>query len=272
MITNIMSIDLEDYYCDLPFSTWNNYESRVVSTTQTVLNLLEKYNTQATFFTLGYIAERHPELIENIKSKGHEISSHGYSHTAITNTTKDGFESDIVKSIQILQKISGEKVRGFRAPYFSINKQNFWALNIIKKYMRYDSSIFPLKIHYKLPEAPRYIYRMSDKEPLIEDKDSDFVEIPMTTLRLRGIGNFPVAGGIYMRFLPYELFKVGIEKFNKSGFPAVFYIHPKDLDPAMPKIRGYAWHNYWGLNGAAKKFESILRMFRFSSVRDIIKF
>ena len=271
VIRNIMSVDLEDYYCDLPFSTWNGYQSRVVDTTRAILNLFDKYKIQATFFTLGYIAERHPDLIEEVKSRGHEISSHGYSHRNLKNMSKESFELDLIKSLEILRKISKERILGFRAPFFSINKWNFWAFDVIKKYLRYDSSIFPVKLHYGLSEAPRSIYRMSDKYPLKDEADSKFIEIPMTTLRLPGIGNFPTAGGIYLRFLPYTLFKIAIEKFNKSGFPAVFYIHPKDLDPAMPRIQGYAWHNYWGLNRAAKKFESILRAFRFSSVREVIK-
>ena len=202
-VKNIMSVDLEDYYCDLPFSTWNKYESRVIRATQSILDLLKKYNVSATFFTLGYIAERHPELIEEVKSKGHEISSHGYSHTSLRNMTRESFESDLVKSIATLRKISGEKILGFRAPFFSINKQNLWAFDIMKKYLSYDSSLFPVKPHYGLAEAPRHIYRMSDKEPLREDVDGRFIEIPMTTLRVPGIGNFPIA----VRHLP-EIFAI----------------------------------------------------------------
>ncbi len=265
-----MSVDLEDYYSDLPFSTWNDYKSRVVKMTRTILDLFERYKVSATFFTLGYIAERHSDLIEEIKSKGHEIASHGYSHADIRTVSKGYFESDLVKSLDILRRISGEKILGFRAPFFSINKKNFWAFDIIKKYLRYDSSIFPVKPHYDLAEAPRYIYGMSDKDPLKEDPDSKFVEIPMTTIRLPGIGNFPIAGGFHMRFFPYRLVKFGIQKSNKEGFPAVFYIHPKDLDPEMPHIRGYAWHYYWGLKGAPKKFESLLKTFRFSAAREVI--
>lgn len=271
MIKNIMSVDLEDYYCDLPFPTWNKYESRVLDTTKPILDLFEKYKVQATFFTLGYVAERHPGLIEEISARGHEISSHGYSHTDLRNMSKESFESDLVKSLGILRKITGEEILGFRAPFFSIYKQNFWAFDVMKKYLRYDSSLFPVKPHYSLPEAPRYIYRMSDKDPLKEDVDGKFIELPMTTFRLPCIGNFPTAGGIYMRFLPFKLLKISIERFNKSGFHAIFYIHPKDLDPEMPRIPGYPWHIYWGLKRSTKKFESLLRSFRFSSVREVLK-
>jgi polysaccharide deacetylase family protein (PEP-CTERM system associated) len=272
MIKNIMSVDLEDYYCDLPISTWNRYEGRVVELTRSILDLFEKYNTHATFFVLGYIAERNPELIEQVKSRGHEIASHGYSHTNIMKMSVENFESDLIKSIDVLRKICGEKILGFRAPFFSINKQNFWAFDVIKKYLRYDSSVFPVKLHYGLSEAPRYIYGISDKDPFKEDPNSKFIEIPLTTLRLPGIGNFPIAGGFYMRLIPYHFLKIGIKKFNDKGFPAAFYIHPKDLDPAMPHIPGYSWHYYWGLKGATKKFESLLRNFRFSSVQEVITF
>src|SRR2546428_596254 len=117
-----MSVDLEDYYCDLPFSTWDRYEGKVVNNTKIILNFFEEYHVTATFFTLGYIAEKHPELIEEIKSKGHEIASHGYSHTDVRKMTKESFESDLVKSIEILRRIAGEKILGFRAPFFSIVK------------------------------------------------------------------------------------------------------------------------------------------------------
>ena len=120
-----MSVDLEDHFCDLPFSMWENFESRVVSNTKTLLDLFEKYNANATFFTLGYIAEKHPELIEEIISKGHEIASHSYSHLNINTTTKEEFESDLDKSLKILSKLSNEKILGFRAPWFAITKKMF---------------------------------------------------------------------------------------------------------------------------------------------------
>lgn len=271
MIRNIMSVDLEDYYCDLPFSSWENYQGRVVEMTRHILKLFERYNVGATFFTLGYIAERYPELIEEVKAGGHEIASHGYSHSDIRTISKEFFESDLVKSLEILKRISGEKILGFRAPFFSINKKNFWAFDVLKKYLRYDSSIFPVKLHYGLPDAPTHIYGMSDEYPLKEDSNSKFLELPISTLTLPLVGNFPVGGGFHMRFLPYRLVKLALDRSNKQGFPAVFYIHPKDLDPAMPRIHGYAWHYYWRLKSAPKKFESLLRRFRFSAARDIIK-
>ena len=212
MIKNIMSVDLEDFYCDLPFSKWDAYEGRVAKITRIILDIFEKYKARATFFVLGYIAEKNPELIEEVKTRGHEIASHGYSHTKVTKMTKQNFELDLLKSLGILRKISGEKILGYRAPFFSINKQNIWAFNIIKKYLSYDSSVFPVKPHYGLSEAPRYIYRMSDTNPWKEDPNSKFFEIPMTTLRLPGLGNVPVAGRPLFAASPKSLFEVGYQK------------------------------------------------------------
>ncbi len=271
MQKNIMSVDLEDYFCDLPFSTWENYESRVSNSTRILLDLFEKYNVTATFFTLGYIAEKHPELIEDIKSKGHEIASHGYSHTDIRNMTKESFEADLVKSLEIIKKITGEKVLGFRAPFFSIEEKNFWAIDIIKKLLRYDSSIFPIKSPlYGIPNAPRFLYSMSDENPLQVEKTSNFIEIPPATLRISGIGNIPIAGGFWLRFLPVDLINYGIKKINKKGFPAMCYVHPKDLDPEFPRINEYSWHYYWGLHNSEKKFEALLKKFEFGSVREVV--
>jgi len=270
-IKNILSIDLEDYYCDLPLSSWDKFVSRVESNTQIILKMLEKYNVKATFFTLGYIAEKFPGLIEEVVSKGHEIASHGYSHTDIRKMNRENFEEDLSKSLAILQKISGERVLGFRAPFFSINKQNFWVFEILKKHLRYDSSIFPVRTPlYGIPEAPRNIYRMSSVEPLKIDDDSDFFEIPPATIHFPLIGNLPIAGGFHMRFLPYKLIKIGLTSLNKKGSSAMFYVHPRDFDLQMPKIPDYAWHYYWGIRKAKKKFESLLKNFKFSSVTDVL--
>lgn len=271
MVKNIMTVDLEDYFCDLPFIYWGNYEGRVATITTELLLLFEKYNVNATFFTIGWIGERYPELIEDIVKRGHEISSHGYSHLNNFTVSKDEFEFELSKSIDILSRLSGEKVLGFRAPYFSINRKNLWTFEIMRKYLRYDSSIFPVKFHYGLPDAPRHIYRSSAENPLQEDADGKLLELPLTTLQVPLLGNFPVAGGIYLRFLPYEILSLGIKKFNQAELSAVFYIHPKDLDKNTPRIAGYAWHNYWGLEGAIQKFEALLRKFKFGSARDLLR-
>ena len=270
MIKNIMTVDLEDHFCDLPFNVWKNYESRIEITTKTILDLFDKHKIQATFFTVGFIAEQHPELIEEVVSRGHEIASHSYSHPNLKEITKEHFESDLIKSIESLKKISGEKILGFRAPWFSITRNNFWVFDILKKYLKYDSSIFPVGPHYGFSKAPRYIYKMSEDNPLKENNDGDFLELPMMTSKIPILGNFPIAGGIYLRFLPKILVENGIKKFNKDGHPAICYIHPQDLDFNRPHLKGTSWHNYWGLKNTYKKLESILTNFNFSSARDVL--
>ena len=223
-----MSVDLEDYFCNLPVSSWDKYPSRIVLTTKTILELFDKYKIQATFFTVGKIAEDHPELIENIISRGHEISSHGYSHIDIRDMDKDIFESDLTKSLTILQNLSGEKILGFRAPYFSI-KNNDWAYNIMKKYLDYDSSVYPVKLpHFGslkgVANAPNHPYRTSERNPFEEDKNGVFIEIPLATLSIPFIGSMPMGGGFYLRFFPIQLLKTTIKKMNKQKCNVIMFL------------------------------------------------
>ena len=269
---NIMSVDLEDYFCDLPFNEWSKYESRIESTTDVLLELFEKYDVKATFFTLGYIAEKFPKLIKKIHDKGHELASHTYSHIDLRKVSKDEFEKDLLKSITAIEKSSGQKVLGFRAPFFSINYENFWVFEILRKYLKYDSSIFPVKSNlYGLPKAPRTIYPPSIDNAVKEDKSQSFIEIPLLTYRILSIYNLPIAGGFYLRFFPSFIIRKGIKEFNKNNIPAMFYIHPKDLDQDMPKIREYSWHYYFGKGNVVKKFEKILDEFDFGTAKEILR-
>jgi peptidoglycan-N-acetylglucosamine deacetylase len=269
---NIMSVDLEDYFCDLPFSEWASYESRIEKTTDVILELFEKYDVTATFFSLGYIAEKFPHLIEKICSLGHEIGSHGYSHLDLRKVSKGNFESDLKKSIQILEKISNEKVLGFRAPFFSVNSKNTWVFDILQKYVKYDSSIFPVRTPlYGIPSAPRFIYKMNTENPFEESTSGNLLEIPPATFPFPILSNIPIAGGFYLRFLPLQIIQAGIKKLNKDQHPAMFYIHPKDLDKDMPLIPEYGRQYYWGLKKSLKKFESILKNFKFVSTRELIE-
>ena len=271
-IYNIMSVDLEDYYCDLKFEKWNLYEDRVIENTNKILDLFEKFNVKATFFTLGYIAEKFPELVKEIDHRGHEIASHGYSHQDIRKISKEQFEMDLKKSLDILEKITGKKVLGFRAPYFSIDKKSFWAMEILSKYFKYDSSIFPVKTPlYGVPNAPRTIYKLNISNPEIKDDKSKLVELPLATHRIPMVGNIPIAGGFHLRFLPYQYIRYGLNRINKENNSFVFYIHPKDLDPKMPKIKEYAWHYYYNLKGALNKFERVVDDFKFITAREYLK-
>jgi polysaccharide deacetylase family protein (PEP-CTERM system associated) len=269
MIQNIISVDLEDHFCDLPFNTWENFESRVENSTKILLELFEQSNTKATFFTVGYIAEKHPDLIKEIKNKGHEIASHSYSHLDLRKTTKQEFESDLIKSIETLEKISGGKILGFRAPWFSLTRENIkWVFEVLQKHLKYDSSLFPVGPHYGFSKGLRHIYQVSEDNPLKEDSSSTFIEIPMNTTKYPLLGNFPTAGGIYLRFLPLSLIKSGIKKMNKAGFSTICYIHPQDLDQSRPRLPNTAWHNYWGLNNSYKKIKNLLNSFKFTSARE----
>lgn len=266
-----MSVDLEDYFCDLPIDKWEDHESRIVQTTIPMLELFKKYDVKATFFVVGYFAEKFPDLIKKIHDDGHEIGTHTFSHIDLRKSKKSEIISDLEKSITAIESITGEKILGFRAPFFSINENNAWVFDILKKYFAYDSSIFPVKTPlYGVPSAPRNIYHPSINNITIDNQQENFIEIPPLTLRILNY-NLPVAGGFYFRFFPNFLIKTGIKKFNKNNFPAMFYIHPKDLDEQMPKIDSYTWHYYYGKNNIKEKFSDLLKSFNFASAKEVLK-
>jgi polysaccharide deacetylase family protein (PEP-CTERM system associated) len=270
-IKNIMSIDFEDYFCDLPFATWNEYENRVIKTTPTLLELFSKYDVKATFFVVGYFAEKFPELIKGIHDEGHEIASHSFSHIDLRKASKMEIEKDLIKSFEVLENVTGEKVLGFRAPFFSIDDSNSWVIDFLKKHIKYDSSIFPVKSPlYGMPDAPRDIYHPSEKNFIKNDESEEFIEIPLLTNRILSCYNLPSAGGFYFRSLPYFLISQGIKKFNHKNKPSMLYFHPKDLDINMPKIKEYSWHYYYGKRNILKKFEKLLNDFEFTSAKNFL--
>ena len=271
MQKNIMSVDFEDYFCDLPFSEWEKYESRITKTTEILLDLFSKYNIKSTFFVVGYIAQKYPNLINEIKEKGHEIASHSYSHLDLRKATRNEVEKDLLKSFETIETITGEKVMGFRAPFFSIDNSNSWVIEFLKKYVQYDSSIFPVKTPmYGVPEAPKKMYHPSKENFVKNDSTEKFIEIPPLTSKIFSMYNLPVAGGFYFRALPYFFISNGIKKINQKNSPAMLYFHPKDLDKNMPKIKEYSWHYYFGKRNIVKKFEKLLDNFEFTSVKDFL--
>ncbi len=268
---NIMSIDLEDYFCDLPFSKWDTYESRVEMTTYDMIDMFEKYNVKATFFTLGYIADKFPKLIKNIQQKGHEIASHSYAHIDLRNGSEKEVLEDLQRSIQAIQNITGEEVLGFRAPFFSVSTEKPNIFEVIRGNFKYDSSVFPVKTNlYGIHNAPREIYHPSKKYFNKKDVNEKFLELPPLTSRFFFM-NIPMGGGFYFRFFPYLITKNAIKRSNKKNKPAIFYIHPKDLDPKMPKIKEYSWHYYYGKKNVKKKFEKLISDFEFTSIKQILK-
>jgi len=270
MLKNIMTVDLEDYFCDLPFNEWSKHESRIEKTVSPILEMFERHKVLATFFVVGYIAEKFPTLIKQIHDQGHEISSHTYAHIDLRKVSKEEFKNDLLKSIENIESITNEKVLGFRAPYFSVDNSNVWVMEILKTYLKYDSSIFPVKTtQYGFPNAPKEIYHPAVNDITKNDNSQSFIEIPPLTYQIIPKLNVPIAGGFYFRFFPYFFIKKAIKNFNKLNKPAMIYIHPKDFDSEMPKIPGYAWHYYYGKKDIKEKFEKLLRDFRFSSVQEI---
>jgi len=274
---NILQIDVEDWYADIDINYWKYYEDRIVQNTNNILRILKERNIQATFFILGYIAEKYPELVERINDENHEIGSHGYNHLPLTKQTPNEFKNDLLKSIRILEKITNDKVSGYRAPLFTLDETTSWAIDIMKKCgLKYDSSIFPVKTHiYGVPDAPRFPYYISSLNIKKYDPNGDFLEIPLSVYRIPVIKkNIPIAGGYFLRFLPYKFISYSIKKINKENHPAVCYIHPWELDPNHPRINAFGWfyyhQHYYRLRVTEKKFLNLLRDFKFTSSRNWI--
>jgi peptidoglycan-N-acetylglucosamine deacetylase len=268
---NILQIDVEDWYCDLDPRDWNKCEPRVVAATGKVLSMLRDSGNKATFFVLGYVAEHFPDLVNQIEEQGHEVGTHGYGHRRISDQTPEEFESDVRKSIAILESITGKKIRGYRAPQFTIVKETLWALEILKELgLEYDSSIFPVKTPlYGIEGAPLFPYKLMCETVTEGD---DLIEIPLSVyappfLRKK----IPVAGGFYFRFFPYFFIRHALKSINKSGNVAVFYIHPWELDPGKPRAEGLRWYHYYRLAATEKKFRKLLGDFAFISTEEWIQ-
>jgi polysaccharide deacetylase family protein (PEP-CTERM system associated) len=272
-VTNILTIDVEDWYMDTDISTWGSYEDRVVQSTQKILEILDETNTKATFFVVGYVAEHHPELIEDIKDKGHEIATHGYSHTSIKKQTPLEFEKDLSKSVRILEKITKDKIRGHRACEFSIVERTAWAIEVLKKNgLKYDSSVFPVKTHlYGVPGAPLYPYHITSSNINVDNPEENFLEVPLSVYRFPILHkSSPIAGGFYLRFFPYWFIKHAMKRINKKGHPAIIYIHPWEFDPKQPRIKELKWFHYYRLGSTERKFKKLLKDFKFSLMQEWI--
>jgi polysaccharide deacetylase family protein (PEP-CTERM system associated) len=234
-IINAMSVDVEDYFqvsAMAPYvarSEWDSIPCRVARNVDRLLALFKQHDVHATFFVLGWIAERYPEVVQRIVASGHELASHGYAHLRATDQTPEEFFTDIVRAKAILEGISDVAVRGYRAPSFSIGNTNPWAFDcIVKAGYLYSSSVYPIKHdHYGIPDAPRFPYRPRN----------GLVEVPITTVQVFG-RNLPAGGGGYFRLSPYALSRWAIRTINeREGRPAIFYFHPWEIDPEQPRIR-----------------------------------
>ncbi len=267
---NAITIDLEDYYQVTAFDhiidkcNWENMESRVQRNLEKILSILDEYKIKATFFALGWIAERHPILIRTIFNEGHEVASHGYNHEMINHLSKESFKEDITKTKKILEDITGNKVNGYRAPTFSINNSSFWALNILcQQGYSYDSSIFPI-IHdrYGMPHAKRFPH-------IIELNGYDIKEFPPSTIKILK-WNFPIAGGGYLRLFPQNFIAWGIKRINQvEKQPAIIYLHPWEFDPSQPRIptsRLSKFRHYVNLDSTENKLRHLIKNFKFTTL------
>src|ERR1700738_962438 len=235
---HILSVDVEDYFMVEAFAgavsrtTWDDQPSRVVSSTHRVLDLFDKYGAKGTFFFVGWIADKFPELVRDVYSRGHELACHSYWHRAIYSLAPNEFRNDTRSALRAIEDAAGTKVCGYRAPSWSINKNSLWALDILaEEGFRYDSSIYPIRHDlYGFPEAPRFAYICQCRN------GSELTEIPPPTVRIAGF-NFPAAGGGYFRIFPFSytewVFQTFEQRYRK---PVVTYFHPWEVDPGQPRI------------------------------------
>jgi polysaccharide deacetylase family protein (PEP-CTERM system associated) len=270
-ISNALTIDVEDYFQVsafapyIPRSSWDSLECRVERNVATILSLLDTANVKATFFTLGWIAERYPGMVRKIVAQGHELASHGYGHERVSDLTASKFLSDIISSKKILEDISGVEIQGYRAPSFSIGEKNLWAFDcLLEAGYEYSSSIYPIKHdHYGMPDSPRFPYQ--SKEGLLE--------VPITTLRIFN-RNFPSSGGGYFRLLPYFLSNWMLNRVNsKENKSAVFYFHPWEIDSAQPRISGIDWksrfRHFVNIDKVEGRLQRLLFDFKWGRMNDI---
>ena len=272
---NALSIDLECWYCNEFLSKYlsnNNLECQAIEATCNLLELLDKYNTKATFFVSGDVAEKYPGYIKILHEAGHEIGSHSYSHKTLHKLGKDQFEEELKKSTNLIKSITQEQPIGFRAPSFSVDQSTCWVFGLLKKYCyKYDSSIFPFKtMLYGVPNAPLAPYKPRIDDVSKHDPTGDIIEFPMTVLRLWK--NIPIAGGFYLRVLPFWFLKFAIGQVNRKR-PAVIYIHPWETFKDTPRLRvphHIRFEAYYGINSALFKLEGLLNKFEFVPIREVL--
>lgn len=264
---NALTFDIEDWFQvenlkeAVSIHDWDRYELRVASNTEKILKALRENNTKATFFVLGWIAERCFNLVKEIDREGHEVASHGYSHKLIYNMTQEEFREDVRKSKSLLEDIIHKKVFGYRAPSFSIIKESLWALDILKESgFSYDSSLFPLRFH------DRYGFKECDGNPFYWP--NGLFEIPLAVYHLARFP-LPLAGGGYFRLFPYAYFKFFLKKINNTNRRFTFYLHPWEFDPDQPKLKvslSYQFRHYVNLDRTDRQLRKLIKDFDFDRI------
>ena len=275
-ILNAFTVDVEDYFQVSAFERqvdrkrWGEYESRVVANTQRLLRLLAGHQVQATFFVLGWVAERFPELVCQIRDEGHEVGSHGYWHRLIYDQTPDEFRADICRARDLLERTTGEPVGAYRAPSFSIVERSRWALDIlVEEGFTIDSSVFPIHHdRYGIPGAKPFVHS-------IDTPAGPLWEFPPSVVHLVGL-NIPVGGGGYFRLYPLWLTTRWLAQINRRQQQAfMFYIHPWELDPGQPRLAAGTklsrWRHRVNLSTTERKLDQLLERFRFGTVSEVVR-
>jgi polysaccharide deacetylase family protein (PEP-CTERM system associated) len=260
----ILTVDVEDWYHSLVKAPtrWDAYEDRIVEPTVRLLDLLARVGATATFYVLGCVAERHPDLVRRIQDAGHEVGCHGHHHLSLEWLDTAGFERDLVRSLTALDAAGAAGVDAFRAPYFSLNRRTAWALPVLARHgIATDSSVFPLKFgYYGQSSAPNLPHRVDGVD-----------EFPITLPEYLGV-RLPITGGFYMRFFPAAWTASAVRRVARAGGHPMMYVHPWEIDPGQPRIavgRFLTLRHYLGLAGTAVKLERVLRECAWKSVREV---
>lgn len=268
LMTNIFTIDVEEYFCAInlrsftPQSSWEKLPSRVEVSTRKILDLLDEFKCEATFFVLGWIAERIPGLVREIELRGHEIATHGYGHQPLTELNAESFNEDLRHALAVTQPLIKQRIVGYRAPSFTVIPSTIWSYDIMEQHgIGYDSSVFPISFHpdYGFPSSPLSSHQISKK----------LTEVPMSCIEIKGT-RLPSSGGGYFRILPYFCSRLLFRKCNAAGRPVVFYLHPWELDPGQPRYPLpilKRWRHYHNLGKTEERLRRLFRDFSFTSMR-----
>ena len=272
-VVNVMTVDVEDYFQVSAFeryidrSDWNTIQPRVERNVQRILALFDELNVTATFFTLGWVAERFPKLVRKIADDGHEVASHGWSHVRVTQQDPPSFRDDVTRTKALLEDVTGREIRGYRAASYSIGAANLWALDVLQETGHaYSSSIFPIKHDlYGMPDAPRFGFR---------PHNDNFVEFPVTTVKLGG-RTFPFSGGGWFRLLPYALSRAATHRVNNiDREPVIFYFHPWEIDPGQPVQVGIdaktRFRHYLNLNRMEDRLSQLCHDFSWGRMDEVL--
>jgi polysaccharide deacetylase family protein (PEP-CTERM system associated) len=269
-----MSVDVEDYFqvsafdATVPRASWDEMPSRVAANTRRLLAIFDEFEVRATFFVLGWVGQRFPDLVREIAGRGHEIASHGYAHRLVYDQTLHAFRDDVRRAKALLEDLSGRRVIGYRAPSYSITTRSLWALDVLlEEGYEYDASIFPIRHdRYGIPVSGRRPYK-------IRRQFGTLIEVPGSTTRV-GQVNLPIAGGGYFRLLPYWWARWGIARINRQEqLPAIFYLHPWEIDPDQPRLpagRLTRLRHYVNLHRTEARLRRLLTDFRFDAIETVV--